>query len=119
MIPFWCACCTPRQTCTNSSTRSAVESRCWSQYLVIASPSMKSITKYGRPPSSVPASITPATFGWSIRASAARSRSKRATTSALSMPSLISLTATLLRVVSCTASYTTPMPPSPMRRTRR
>ncbi len=32
MIPFWCACCTARQTSTKSASRSRVESRCVSQY---------------------------------------------------------------------------------------
>ena len=38
------------------------------------------MTKYGRPPSVVPASSTLAMFGWSIRASACRSASNRAST---------------------------------------
>jgi len=51
--------------------------------------------------------------GWSISASAWRSDSKRATTSRVSMPALISLTATRRRTgCFCSASHTWPMPPS-------
>ena len=55
-------------------------------------------------------------FGWSIMASAWRSASKRATTSLVSMPALMTLSATRRTTGSvCSAMYTTPNPPSPMR----
>ncbi len=54
-------------------------------------------------------------FGWSIRASACRSASKRATTWRLSMPGLMTFSATRRRTGSrCSARKTTPMPPSPI-----
>ena len=56
----------------------------------------------------------PAMFGWSIRASAWRSASKRAMTCRVSMPSLMTFRATRRRTgCSCSAIYTTPQPPSP------
>ena len=73
------------------------------------------MTKYGRPPLVVPPSSTRAMFGWSIRASACRSASKRAMTCRESMPALISLTATRRLTGSvCWAIQTLPMPPSPI-----
>ena len=53
-----------------------------------------SMTKYGRPSGVEPASNTLAMAGWFISANACRSDSKRATTSRVSMPDLISLIAT-------------------------
>ena len=54
-------------------------------------------------------------FGWSIRASACRSASKRAMTCRVSMPGLMIFSATLRRTGSCcSAMKTTPMPPSPI-----
>src|SRR5262245_42314074 len=53
-------------------------------------------------------------LGWSIRASACRSASNRATTPALSIPARISLTATRRLTGSCCwAIQTVPIPPSP------
>ena len=46
MMPFWCACCTAWQTCTEQLEALAqVESLLASQYSVIGSPSTSSITK--------------------------------------------------------------------------
>ena len=54
-------------------------------------------------------------FGWSIRASAWRSESKRATTSLVSIPSLMILIATRrLTGASWSAIQTSPIPPSPI-----
>ena len=53
------------------------------------------MTKYGRPASVAPASKTRAMLTWSIIASAWRSASKRAMTWRLSMPGLMTLSATL------------------------
>ena len=62
-----------------------------------------------------PASRTRAMLGWSIRARAWRSASKRAMTWPVSMPGLMILSATLRRTgCSCSAMKTTPMPPSPI-----
>ncbi len=53
-------------------------------------------------------------FGWSIRARACRSASNRAITSRVSMPGLMTLSATVRRTGSvCSAIQTTPKPPSP------
>ena len=90
MIPFWCACCTAWQTCTNSSSRCAdgqVVAR--SQYSVIgialhAAPSRSTAGRV----SVAPASKTLAMLGWSIIASACRSASKRAMTCARVHPEL-------------------------------
>ena len=50
-------------------------------------------------------------LGWSISASACRSASKRAMTCRVSMPGLMTLSATLRRTGSvCSAMKTTPMP---------
>jgi hypothetical protein len=68
----------------------------------------------GRPSGVLPPSKTFAIAGWSIKASAWRSDSKRATTCLVSMPALMSLRATLRRGSSCSATQTSPMPPSPM-----
>ena len=60
----------------------------------------------------MPASSTRAMFGWSIRARACRSASKRAMTCFESMPALMSLTATSRLTGSvCWAIQTVPMPP--------
>src|SRR5262245_20523680 len=68
-----------------------------------------------RPLSVVPASSTLAMFGWSIIDRACRSASNRATTCLESIPGLMILRATLRRTgSSCSAMYTTPMPPSPI-----
>ena len=54
-------------------------------------------------------------LGWSIRARACRSASKRAMTWRLSMPGLMTFRATLRRTGSvCSAMKTVPMPPSPI-----
>ena len=54
-------------------------------------------------------------LGWSIRASACRSDSKRAITCLVSMPGLRTFSATLRRIGSCcSAMKTTPKPPSPI-----
>src|SRR5262245_18221748 len=71
------------------------------------------------PPSSfvptVPPSSTRAMLGWSIRARACRSASKRAMTCFESIPTLISLSATNRLTGSvCWAIQTVPMPPSPI-----
>ena len=55
------------------------------------------MTKYGRPESVAPASSTRAMFGWSIKARACRSASKRAMTCRVSMPSLMIFSATRRR----------------------
>ena len=87
----------------------------WSQYSVIGTPCTSSITKYGRPVSVAPASSTLAMFGWSISASACRSASKRAITCRVSMPGLMTFSATLRRTgCCCSAMNTTPKPPSPI-----
>src|SRR5205814_989831 len=73
------------------------------------------MTKYGRPALVVPASSTRAMFGWSMRARAWRSASKRAMTCFESMPALMSLSATTrLTGAVCWAIQTVPMPPSPI-----
>ena len=59
------------------------------------------MTKNGRPVAVVPASSTRAMFGWSIRARAWRSASKRAMTCAVSMPALMTFRATLRRTGFC------------------
>ena len=94
MIPFWWACCTAWQTATNNSSRARTGSRLRSQYSVIGSPWTSSITKNGWPASVVPPSKTRAMLGWSIKASACRSASNRASTARESMPILISFSAT-------------------------
>ena len=54
-------------------------------------------------------------LGWSIRARACRSASKRASTCRESMPALMSLSATSRLTGSvCSAIQTVPMPPSPI-----
>jgi hypothetical protein len=54
-------------------------------------------------------------LGWSIRARAWRSDSKRASTCLLSMPGLMTFTATRRLTGSvCWAIHTVPMPPSPI-----
>ena len=54
-------------------------------------------------------------LGWSISARAWRSASNRAMTWPVSMPGLMTLSATLRRTgFSCSAMKTTPMPPSPI-----
>src|SRR5262249_59115473 len=114
MIPFWCACCTAAHTCTNSPSRCHGVRRCSSQYLVIGPPLTRSMTKYGRPASVAPASSTLAMLGWSISASACRSASNRAMTCRLSIPALMTFTATSRLTGSvCWAIHTAPMPPSP------
>ena len=45
MIPFWCACCTAEQICTNRFRRSLMFSRQASQYSVSGRPLTSSITK--------------------------------------------------------------------------
>ena len=88
MMPFWWACWTAWQTGTNSSSRCRGVRWCSSQYWVIGTPLTSSMTKYGRPAAVVPASRTLAMLGWSIRARACRSASKRASTCLESMPGL-------------------------------
>ena len=62
-----------------------------------------------------PASSTLAMLGWSIRARACRSASKRAITCRVSMPGLMIFRATLRRTgCCCSAMNTTPKPPSPI-----
>jgi hypothetical protein len=54
-------------------------------------------------------------LGWSITASACRSASKRAITWRVSMPGLMTLSATFRRTGAvCSAMKTTPKPPSPI-----
>ena len=66
-------------------------------------------------PCSVAWPRTPARCRWFIIASACRSASKRATTISVSMPALMTLSATRRLTGSvCSARYTTPKPPSPM-----
>ena len=63
----------------------------------------------------MPPSSTLAMLGWSIRARAWRSCSKRCSTALESMPALMSLSATLRLTGSvCLATQTSPMPPSPI-----
>ena len=82
---------------------------------MIGTPLTSSITKKGRPVSVAPASRTVAMLGWSMIASAWRSASNRATTCAVSMPGLMTFSATLRRTgFSCSAMKTAPMPPSPI-----
>ena len=46
MIPFWWACCTAWQTCTNKlQPLGDRQSWCWSQYSVIGMPRTSSMTK--------------------------------------------------------------------------
>ena len=86
----------------------------------MGTPGKYSMTKYGRPSGVVPPSNTLAMAGWSISASAWRSDSKRATTCLLSMPALMIFSATRRRTgSSCSASHTSPIPPSPIGSTRR
>lgn len=81
----------------------------------MGTPFTSSITKYGRPVSVAPASITRAMPGWSIMARACRSASKRAITWRVSMPGLMILRATVRWIgLVCSAMKTTPMPPSPI-----
>ena len=54
-------------------------------------------------------------FGWSIMASAWRSASKRARTCLVSIPALITLSATMREIgTDCSAIQTVPKPPWPM-----
>jgi hypothetical protein len=86
-----------------------------SQYSVTGTPRTSSITKYGRPASVAPASSTRAMCGWSIIASACRSASNRAITCRVSIPSLITFSATRRRTGSrCSAIHTVPNPPWPI-----
>ena len=81
----------------------------------MGSPLTRSMTKYGRPLPVCPASRTLAIFGWSMRARACRSASKRAMTCLLSMPGLMTFSATRRLTGSiCWAIQTVPMPPSPI-----
>jgi hypothetical protein len=51
-----------------------------------------------------------------MSASACRSASKRAITSAVSIPRLMTLSATVRRIGTvCSARYTSPIPPAPIR----
>jgi hypothetical protein len=78
-------------------------------------PRTSSMTKNGRPCSVVPASRTVAMFGWSISARACRSASNRATTCRVSMPGLITFSATFRWTGwVCSATNTCPIPPSPI-----
>ncbi len=87
-----------------------------SQYAASGIPSTYSITKYGSPLSVVPASNTLAIALWLIAASAFCSSRKRAMTSLVAMPCLMTLTATMRRDgVRCSARNTSPMPPWPRR----
>src|SRR5579864_938486 len=73
------------------------------------------MTKKGRPVSVAPTSRTRVILGWSMIASAWRSASKRAMTCPVSMPGLMTFSATLRRTgFSCSAMKTAPMPPSPI-----
>ena len=80
----------------------------------------RSLTRLGSPEARlgspvVPPSSTLAIFGWSIKASACRSASKRAMTCFESMPALMSFSATTrLTGWVCWAIHTVPMPPSPI-----
>ena len=59
-------------------------------------------------------------FGWFINASAWRSASKRAMTSRVSIPALMTLSATCRRTGwRCSANHTSPIPPAPTRSSRR
>ena len=120
MIPFWCACCTPSQTARNRSIRSGIASLCLVANAVIVWPCTYSMAKYGRPCGVAPASNTRAMAGWSIKASACRSASNRATTCTVSIPALITFNATCRRTGRvCSASQTSPIPPWPTRSRRR
>ena len=73
------------------------------------------MTKKGWPVGVMPASKTLAMLGWSMRARACLSCSKRASTERESMPALTSFTATDRFTGSdCRAAQTEPMPPSPI-----
>ena len=86
----------------------------------MGSPFTYSIAKYGRPSGVLPPSNTVAIAGWSISASAWRSASKRATTWSVSIPALMTFRATWRRTGwVCSASHTSPIPPSPTRCSRR
>jgi hypothetical protein len=79
-----------------------------------------SITKYGSPAALAPASSTRAMAACAITASACRSASKRASTSREAASARTTLSATRRRMGAvCSASYATPMPPSPSTRTMR
>ena len=72
------------------------------------------ITKNGRPSSVAPASWTRAMLGWFMMVRAWCSTSKRASTSFVSIPSLMIFSATLLFTgFLCSAAHTSPKPPSP------
>ncbi len=120
MTPFWCACWIASQTWMNRRILAAVPTLCVSQYSSIGTPRTSSMTKYGRPSAVAPASSTWAMLGWFMSARAWRSASKRATTSLVSMPGLMILSATSRCTGSaCTARYTAPIPPSPRSSWRR
>ena len=84
-------------------------------------PSRSSITKNGVPSSSVvPTSSISTTWGLTAALAALASRAKRSTSSALLMSERDRhLRATRLPTRTCSASYTSPMPPTPMSRTTR
>jgi len=59
-------------------------------------------------------------FGWAMRASSSRSARKRDSSSSLSKPALITLSATWRRTGAVwSARYTAPMPPVPICATTR
>ena len=95
MMPLVWACCTAWHTGTNSSSRCLGVSLASSQYFVMGTPLISSMTKKGRPASVRPPSSTLAMLGWSITASACRSASNRASTDFESMPALMTFRATL------------------------
>ena len=117
MMPLTWACCTARQTFSNSLSRCSRLSRARLAASVMGSPSTNSMTKYGRPLGARPASMTRATLGWSIIASAWRSASKRVMMRRDSMPALRIFSATVrLTGSDCEARKTRPNPPSPTSR---
>jgi hypothetical protein len=82
------------------------------------SPSRNSITTKARPSLVVPKSVTSTMFSWPIELASRASCNRRATSSGFSRNfSSRTLTATRLPMTVWRASYTAPIPPSPMRRT--
>ncbi|MBI4600387.1 MAG: hypothetical protein HY721_00360 [Planctomycetes bacterium] len=70
-------------------------------------------------PASTPMPYTPTTFGWLSWAAVLASRAKRWNVfSSAAMPAGRTLSATRRSSDACHASYTTPIPPRPIRRRR-
>jgi hypothetical protein len=117
ITPRWCACVTPSHTERNSRTRAATPRPAAWACSVMDRPSTSSIAKYGRPSRAAPTPNTCATHGWRRRPRNSDSSWNRRSRAPLPMPDRSSLSATRRRGRSCSASYTTPIPPSPIGRT--